>query len=240
MHFSRALVVGARRGSLGEEIAAHLETECHVYTAGISGEEQIRLNARETMSGHLHKFFYDGPVEIVVTTVGENRENHPDQSWWLESMREEFETNFWSNLRLFDAWDRAWRSNIERGVKPRGQRHFVFISSNSAQVARSTSVGYCTSKAALSMAARCLGRYRAGTPSSDEQPPAVWAVEPGWMDDTPMSKVVEERLDGLPPHRIPGGKGIKIREVAALVSSQVLSGGYAANGTVLRLDGGDQ
>lgn len=73
----------------------------------------------------------------------------------------------------------------------------------------------------------------------------VWAVEPGWLENTPMSKEVLDRMkDGTSPHRIPGGRvgGMDPRVVAEIIYGGVfsMSDGYEYNGLTIRIDGGEQ
>jgi NAD(P)-dependent dehydrogenase (short-subunit alcohol dehydrogenase family) len=225
--------VGAKPNSLGEAIATeadrrYFDVEC----AGISGEA-IHLDANETKEVAL---VMGQGWDHVVCTVGINRETDMLQPGWMGSITAQTRANFYGPMVLLGQWVNWWmrKPNLSRGNTD--PRHFVAISSNSAQVARSTGMGYCASKAALSMALRCAGRDLAtrGLPFS------VYGYEPGWLAGTPMSDEVRQRLDGAPPHRIPAGDPIDTKGLAAQIVNGLEHSRYNLNGTVLRVDGGEQ
>lgn len=225
----RALVVGAREGSLGDHVAFLLRAAGHgVITAGIGDEEQnLDLESDDYM---IRQFLRrNSDVTDIVCTVGINQVTHPGSAKFQHALERDFAVNTLGPLTLLDEWTRE-REGLVLGS-------FVAVSSNSAHVARSTSLGYCASKAALSMGIRCAARYLAGNRS----PISAWAVEPGWIEDTPMSKDVAKRIpNGHPSHRIPGGIGLDARTVAQFIVNGMLDGGRAYNGCTFRLDGGDQ
>lgn len=225
----KTLIVGAREGSIGDHVGFLLRAAGHeTITAGISDEEDRYLDIEDDdymLRQFLRQHAYD--VTDIVCTVGINQVSHPGSEEFQRTVERDLFVNALGPLTLLDEWTR------ERGGLFLGS--FVAVSSNSAHVARSTSLGYCASKAALSMGIRCAARYLAGGPIS------AWAVEPGWVDGTPMSKDVEGRIpDGLPRHRIPGGIGLDTRTVAQFIVNGLLDGGRAYNGCTFRLDGGDQ
>jgi NAD(P)-dependent dehydrogenase (short-subunit alcohol dehydrogenase family) len=146
------------------------------------------------------------------------------------------DVNYFGAMNVLDHWAVQWRA---LGWKAGMHRPtFVAVSSNSAQLARSRSLAYCASKAALSMAIRCAARELA--PHSVN----IWGVEPGWISDTPMSEAVHARIvaeqRGLPNHRIPGGREVHRRELGRFIAEHVSHEWDWMNGCMLRLDGGDQ
>lgn len=221
----KILVVGARSGSLGDAVASQLKSMgIKVVTAGLhTNTEDTYLDA---LGGVGHAFIHKGYTDVVCT-VGRNTETNPDTKNWVSEVSRDLDVNTLGPLRILEEF-RKYRPDTG------DQGHFVVVSSNSAHVARSNSLGYCASKAAVSMAVRCAGRYMAGEPIS------VWAVEPGWIDGTPMSRSVEHRLKGHDPHRIPGGKGIGKLETASFIVNGLMDGYRAYNGCTFRLDGGEQ
>lgn len=239
MAYDKLLVVGARSGSLGDAVTrVATEQGYTVLTAGISGEQVNcditgRTDREELLVGRDGWF-----PDHVVCTVGVNTPtnlDHPLFEAYLEYM---MDVNFVAPMALLSEWlheiknreytDKAWTWGI-------GLRSFVIISSNSAHIARRNSMGYCASKAALSMGVRCVARENADYPIN------IYAYEPGWMDGTPMSQSVEERFDvGQPLHRIPGERPVDTTELALAIVENLSIGGHYLNGCLLRLDGGEQ
>lgn len=223
----RALIVGAKPQSLGGAVSLEYIHRGHPTSlAGVSGEGSY-LNVHEEEAVDI--FFESREMfDHVICTVGVNKESHPDQDGWIDRVQQDFMDNVIGPLRVFDAW--IANLHVNNVATPT----FVFVSSNSAQIARSRSVGYCSSKAALSMASRSLGRYFAQDGIS------IWAVEPGWIDDTPMSKEVEQRLSPrVAAHRIPSKLGVPRKEIASFIYHTAMNN-PSANGCVFRLDGGEQ
>lgn len=241
----RLLIVGAREGSLGEAVETlareDLNGDFDVETAGI---DQEMLGLDITDYNQVDDFFESIPLHAypmsIVCTVGMNVE-HTIGALHPPALQREFEVNCTSVLNLLSAW---WNVAM---MAPDGEvphlHHFVAISSNSAQIARSQSLGYCASKAALSMGLRVAARALATGREWKDPCPVVYGYEPGWINDTPMSREVRERLDhataATTVHRIPGGRGIDRFSLANMIMNN-LKGGKALNGCMLRLDGGEQ
>jgi NAD(P)-dependent dehydrogenase (short-subunit alcohol dehydrogenase family) len=235
---SNVLVVGARPQSLGYHVAIAAQKAGYgVETAGIAGEDwTLDITKPSMVHGFLTRPDF-GPWDHVVCTAGINKEGTIKGRGWLHTMQTQMEVNFFGHMILLSEWARYWR-NPDRKILDDAlslPKHFASISSNSAQVARSRSGGYCASKAALSMGIRCAAREHA------EWPFAIYAYEPGWMDGTPMSGEITERLrvHKSAPHRIPGGNAVDPEELAQTIVHN-LSQGYWLNGTTIRLDGGEQ
>lgn len=222
------LVVGAQEGSLGDAIARRARGRIGgVLTAGLHGPVDIHLDAIGASDQT------DNPLEgitarNVVTTIGLNQPLHledgPHSAY--RSLVDHFNTNVVANLMLFHWWRK-----IELGGT--ATRHFVAISSNSAHIARTGSMPYCTSKAALSMMIRTLAREVAM-----DMDKVVYCYEPGWIDGTPMSEKIKDSLNGRPPHRILTG-GVSKSQMARMIVDN-LGGGLELNGTCIRIDGGEQ
>lgn len=223
----KALVVGAREGSLGEAIAEVLSADhgLDVVTAGISGEDRaMDILVKRDVTRVLTRV----EPNLLVCTVGINRradffadDNFDKEMVW------HLTTNAAAPLMLL-------REFVNR---PMCARQFVAVSSNSAHIARGGSAPYCASKAALSMGLRVAARECAGAP-------VIWGVEPGYIEDTPMSQETKFNFEG-PLHRIPGVKprvGLSRSEMALHIVALALNGmsGMALNGATIRLDGGEQ
>lgn len=243
------LVVGARPGSLGAWVATtakHLAygEPWEVVTAGISGED-VRLDvdwSDEPMTEVLREH---GPFSAVVCTAGINPESckFTDGNPWHQ--RDAMDVNFMGHMSLLWNWVRYWHQKYPKGVHDAEwdavpPLSWVSISSNSAHIARTKSLMYCASKAALSMGIRCAGRELAGGRFS------IYGYEPGWLDGTPMSEAKELELatDSTMPgdtklHRIPGGQGVDPISLAGMIVGN-LNNDRALNGCMLRVDGGEQ
>lgn len=242
------LVVGARPGSIGEVIAQRAEKEgFFVGTAGLSKHEHFPLDVQR--SEMIRDVVHVQPWHHVICTAGVNLEGGVSGTGWLGQVANSHRVNFMGPLILLSEWCRYWRDILDVGenlpakevdvravIRPE-YLHFAAISSNSAHIARSKSLGYCTSKAALSMAVRCVAREMATHPAGF----VIYGYEPGWVDATPMSDSVQNRLDArdVVPHRIPGARTLKKDRLAAMVVHNLMLGG-SLNGCVLRVDGGEQ
>lgn len=228
--------MGARPASLGAHVASLAREQGYtVTTAGIH-DEDINCDAGSVQSVR-------SAVDIVrphhvVCTVGLNLPGTIQGKGWYTNMKEQVMTNYLAPMIVVSEWARHWRNHFKTvDMIKWGDMtlHCVAISSNSAKVARSASGGYCASKAALSMG------YRAAAREQAEHPFAIYTYEPGWLDGTPMSDEVEDRIGNVavPLHRIPGDNVVDPDEFARMIVTN-LSLGPWLNGTTLRVDGGEQ
>ena len=181
--------------------------------------------------------------DAVVCTAGINRPTRMSGGTELQvGIEDMMAVNFAGHMNVLQAWLGFWFEvqKVAGGPDETIPKHFVSISSNSAQIARTGSLGYCASKAALSMGIRCAAREVAKEPVGPA-PMAIYAYEPGWLEGTPMSDSVENRLGiGVMPHRIPGGRGIHVGELSEMIALNIRQGSANLNGCVLRVDGGEQ
>lgn len=244
------LVVGARAGSLGRCVADVATAQgWDVCTAGISGEEELTLDILD--HGAVHAMFSaheDAPVwHSVVCTAGVNYEGGITDDVIRGKLDQSFLINATGPLHLLHAWADWWQYHLgtedEHWVRgeehehevPAVPLHYVAISSNSASIARSQSLAYCASKAALSMGIRCAARELAGTWLN------VWGLEPGWLSGTPMSKEVNKRFPmGTPRHRIPGDRTVDPGALAHFIVGGLRNPYSSLNGCMIRMDGGEQ
>lgn len=237
----RLLVIGARPGSLGEAIvneAKVAERTYRVTTAGLN-DEDLSMNINSVMALEI---IDAGHYTDVICTAGINKESVPTGLHFGHSVIDQMFTNALSPILLAEAWFAGWEYNFGRaedtgqgiGEQLEYPLNFVAISSNSAHIARSNGVGYCASKAALSMGIRSLGRTIAG-----DQRFSVYCYEPAWIPETPMSTEVETRLytasNLVELHRVPGGR-LMTREALAHRIVNDLQASHTLNGTAIRMD----
>jgi NAD(P)-dependent dehydrogenase (short-subunit alcohol dehydrogenase family) len=221
-------ILGARKGSLGAALKDVIRSAGdNAITWGITNDEDNKISD------------FDPSACNVICTIGINEpydlavNSTADLEWTMEH-------NLMVPLRYFQQWlTTPIRETPVTGSNPRGR--FVFISSNSAHIARSGSLSYCASKAALSMAVRVAARdisaHRGGRGVWDRR--YVWCYEPCWIEGTPMSQEVLDRLDGNLAHRIPGGKGVSRHRLAQLIHDNMRQE-MVLHGACIRVDLGDQ
>lgn len=236
------LVVGARDGSLGMAVALEAEDQgFDVVTAGVSGEK-IYYDISGGSSSHAdvileaHQNFLVIP-DAIVCTAGINEPSSVRgelgllRNLWTLSMT----VNALGPVSLLAAYfgSLEWQ-DYSAHPSLHGVRHFVAVSSNSASIARSKSLAYCASKAALTMGIRVAARELA----HEKEQISSYVYEPGWIEGTPMSEEVRRTFTG-PPHRIPHQEGIGRWHLAAMIVNNLRSG-MSLNGCALRVDGGEQ
>ncbi len=239
----RLLVVGAAQGSLGSAVAAEAERQCiRVVTAGVQrdGFHEHYLDVTRPMGDVVNTLRTIGPFTHVVCTAGVNKQAHLSEAEGVVTARmySHMLVNAIGPICLLESWMNLLKKS---DLPSHWQGQFVAISSNSAQVARSSSAPYCASKAALSMAIRCAARELAVSQQRWRRL-LVYGYEPGWIEDTPMSNRILKGLpDETPPHRIPGGGiGVSKEHLASLVVRNLLMPSQMLNGCMMRLDGGEQ
>lgn len=231
----RVLVVGAQPHSLGDQIGGALIADgWELRTAGVSGEEDIRLDLAADEDDRLRDVLAGLEPQHVVCTAGIN---YP-QTDTSESLTEWYGTHWWANvmgpMRLLREWQKflAFEEDIP------GLHHYVAISSNSARIPRGASAAYCASKAALSMALRVEARNADG----GDYGYIVYGYEPGLLAGTPMTNGTAAQFPGVPLHRMRGSanaEGVSAGELAALVVHNLGSSGAALNGCLIPFDAGE-
>lgn len=224
---SGLLVVGAREGSLGAQVAEFvLQMGWLVHTAGISGDEDSKMDILDgmevaTVLGHVQP-------EHVLCTVGINHPMPFTEMEWADNFSDALAINTFGPLDLLRAW-------LPYSTD---ESHFVVVSSNSAHIARTFSSSYCMSKAALSMGIRCAARELARV---NKEAPAVYAWEFGLLAGTPMTAEVNAALGAEHPSRMVGMEGgIPVRSAAEAVVGMLLKDNDGLNGVTLRMDAGEQ
>jgi NAD(P)-dependent dehydrogenase (short-subunit alcohol dehydrogenase family) len=234
----RLLVVGARPGSLGWAVAeAGRKSDMDVVTAGLTGEDhKINLVIRSRAKWLIDQWAPDH----IVCTAGINRPaevetfNEEMMVWLTPS----FEHNVVGPMNLLREWVNWLRRNVDppalESMNTMNLRHFVAVSSNSAHIARGKSMAYCASKAALSMALRCAARDLGGRPC------LVYGYEPGLLSGTPMSNDTA-KVFGAGATRMKGAPhGLHVADLANEIIGGLRQRGIARNGSLIRLDAGEQ
>jgi NAD(P)-dependent dehydrogenase (short-subunit alcohol dehydrogenase family) len=227
------LVVGADNDSLGAAIVQEL-VECEwefgdVATAGISGE-RIKLDLlRTTTIGEVVNGYMP---DIIVCTAGINVPAGVSDRFLAASLTTSFNTNVLGPMELL----RHFVSSPTRPERGDAVKKFVAISSNSARIPRRGSVGYCASKAALSMALRVAARELA-----PEGKVMAWGYEPGLLDGTPMTRQTGKNFSGGPLHRMPGvpPEGLPPQDLARRIVQDLATFSYAHNGLMIPFDAGE-
>jgi NAD(P)-dependent dehydrogenase (short-subunit alcohol dehydrogenase family) len=226
----KVLVVGARKGSLGEEVAMYAALAAYdVVTAGIAGEERTLSLGSSVLS--LAAFLEKEQPTHVVCTVGIN---NPEQDLDPDALQEWYRWHFGVNVVMPMKLLQAWTMVLANNDTERVPHHYVAISSNSAHVPRSGSAAYCASKAALSMALRVKARELSGAGSNL----FVYGYEPGLLADTPMTadtvaQFGPGRLTRMRDQRLAGGMAKS--SLASLIVHN-LGSGPEVNGCMFRLD----
>lgn len=223
------LVIGARPDSLGAAVRDIVQAKgFRAATAGVTGEEYYMDVRNDEDIRHVIRETH--PSDIIVT-AGVNLPANLRADGYDSSMRKSFEINVVGPMMVLNGW--LDHLNEYPNLK-RNARAFVAVSSNSAHIARTGSVPYCASKAALSMAVRCAARELAGKPF------VVYGYEPGLLSGTPMTAETE-RIFGPAQSRMKGAEeGIAVDKMAELMVMYLLRPTIALNGTMLRLDAGEQ
>jgi NAD(P)-dependent dehydrogenase (short-subunit alcohol dehydrogenase family) len=231
------LVIGAgSRDSLGWHLCHELQRTPYVQAgygvvaADVTQEPDPGLGVpyhRLDLKWHAH----DVSAELkkirpyhIVNLAGRNI---PDEDF--TSLTQSVEAHHHGNLQTFVRLAEAWRPLAMPGS------HLVAMSSNSAHIPRSPSLGYCVSKAAVSMAVRVLARKWAGVP-------LVYGYEPGLLATRATVAQASSGAYGAGAlHRMRGVPqyGNEPKVLAKLIGHNLLEGGMHLNGCMLRLDAGE-
>lgn len=224
----RVAVFGARSRSLGDRVVSRVVKAGHEARSwGVSGEED--------------ELFFDEvwtPLDVALETQNRLENWQATDVVITVGINEPVSVE---DRNLHITLSRALHTNVAlpvavmQGALAAGARSVVLISSNSANIARTNSLPYCASKAALSMAVRVAARERAGHG-------IVYAYEPGLLSSTPMTRASADSFDGA-LHRIPGlppRAGLDVGAFAQVIVDNILNPTIAFNGATIRLDGGEQ
>ncbi len=224
------LVVGVGEDNLGEALMESFSIRgVDVTSAGIDTICDVKMNV--TQDQRVKEVFRDNDFSKVVYCAGINLPSFPAGTGFVSDISREMEVNYLGAMRVLHYWFK------EVDLNSRGA--FVGVSSNSAHIARSPSLGYCSSKAAMSMGIKVAARR--SSKLYGWKTPSIWGIEPGWIEDTPMSKQFEAEHDEEQiPHRIPTGDGMLKGEIADFIAREMIYGGNLYHGQMIRLDRGEQ
>lgn len=232
------MVVGGLPGNLGYEVgleAGRSREWDMIRIYDLNGErmntdlsERLDMTNRREVVETIGRF---GPTDIVCT-AGINC-TEPTEADIPESVRQHMEVNYIGPMLLLNEALFMWSEWHPVSIPEQGF-NFVAVSSNSAHIARSQSTGYCASKAALSMGLRCIARRVAGSGVK------IWGYEPGFIDGTPMSEATALAFPDTKLHRIPGGEGLNMNDLADRIVADLIVASHSLNGVMFRIDGGEQ
>lgn len=237
----RVLVIGCTRGSFGGYVAQAFDTvfedrymypNWSVVRAGLPDDvaSGYEYDVTDPQNRHNEAMLSIRPHHVVYA-AGMNLPDGPNGIWenLTDSAAGHFEVNVEGFLRVAQAF---------KAVAYPGSQ-LVAVSSNSARIPRSPSLGYCVSKAALSMAVQVLARRWKGEP-------IVWGVEPGLMNTQATIEMVNQGgwVSGgqTAMHRMVGVSsqyGLPASQLAESVAHDVLWGGHWLNGTLRQMDAGE-
>lgn len=234
------LIIGAKPNSIGEAVLEAADNDWNIYTAGVSDEGSyldVGAWAGTSAKRAIAEVIGMAPMHAVVCTAGINHEaTLAVDDWALGDLEESFQVNVLGPLAVLEQWLRYWEQDggLHRGEDDENL-HFVMMSSNSAGVVRSTGLPYNASKAALSMAVRCVARSVARRDTRI----SVYGYEPGWVEGTPMSQEVMDRLpNDVEITRVPGLRTMRREDLGNMIVRNFGVVGMM-NGCLLRVDGGE-
>lgn len=234
MNAPSLLIVGAAPDSLGDAVlTAALEGPwefANITTAGINNED---LKMDVTNHARVHEVLSGVRPDIIVCTVGVNEPCGILESNLQIKMYDAFHTNVLGPIDLLRDFVTSPVHQGREGIV----KKFVAISSNSAHIPRTSSMPYCASKAAFSMALRVAARELA---SRDDRV-CVWGYEPGLLAGTPMTESVsralpsDQRSEPVPLHRMKGVPlaGIPVQDLARMIIRDVADYSVAMNGVLI-------
>ena len=226
------LIIGAAKGSFGDYVVSALhheidmrpgdETNWAVMPVGVDAGAERAYDVRWTLAQHMDVMQEVRPYHVVYAAgVNETDQDGALANWAHHHMA----VNLFGFLGVAEAFKEVARPGSQ----------LVAISSNSARIPRSPSLGYCASKAALSMAVQVLARRWQGEPM-------VYAYEPGLMNTQATIDSVNKGAYKGAAHRMRGvssAYGLSAQHVAAMVAQNLLGDGQHLNGVLLRVDAGE-
>jgi meso-butanediol dehydrogenase / (S,S)-butanediol dehydrogenase / diacetyl reductase len=219
------LVIG--NGGVGQAVTKAAPDDWDVLTADLEGKAELAIDLENP--ANVVACFKNHHFTHVVVAAGLNLETSLSSMGLHRQTQHMMAVNFLGPMVAMQAWLRG--RNQQGG-------HFVVVGSNSAHIPRTGSLGYCASKAALHMGIRVAAREAADYAG----PVTIWGVDPGWVEDTGMSRSVMRRAeqrgwDKL--HRIPGDRTLTAEDVARVIITNIRDNALYLNGCMLRIDGGE-
>jgi len=226
----RLLVIGARPDSLGDAVierAIEYYDYAAIKSAGINGENyKMDVTNNQQIKEVLDEFRPD----FVLCTVGINVQVGVWDPFFDALMTDAFRTNVIGPMDVL-------RHFLTAPYPTRSQhkKKFAVISSNSARIPRTKSIGYCASKAALSMAVRTAARELAG------QEALLWGYEPGLLTTSLTVEVGIERQT-MDLHRMRGVDcltGLNREDLAERILFDFSQNSTGINGCMIPFDAGE-
>jgi NAD(P)-dependent dehydrogenase (short-subunit alcohol dehydrogenase family) len=235
----RTLVIGANPGNIGEAIVFHHLDWSRTMMPTI---DELDVRSYTSIRKYLDRY-PDVLFGEVVYSAGINNLGMIGSLSQVD-VPGMFDVNVVGFIRVLDSivehnWlNHQWGDPTD---SPENPCSIVAVVSDSAHTAMRGSIGYASSKAALAHAVRCAARELAPNYR-------VNGVSPSMVEDTPMTKDMDERIPTLrgwtlekareyEESLVPMGRRVTKREVAELVVS-ILDGPAFLTGSIVTLAGG--
>jgi NAD(P)-dependent dehydrogenase (short-subunit alcohol dehydrogenase family) len=225
---ARCLILGGNSG-IGEATAKLIDGNGPVVYRPKHTELDV------TQPGHVRRYIaIHGPFQYIVYSAGVNhlqwiKDCSSDE---YQNARHTMDVNVGGFIAVASEHINIW---------PNSYVSAVAVSSDAAERPMRGSLAYCTSKAALDMAIRCMARELA----------PLWRVNgvaPGMVEGTAMTKYIDETIPkfrGWSPEyareyertSVPTGRRATLEEVAETIQ-WILLGPEQMTGTIIKINGG--
>lgn len=226
---AKGLIIGAGSG-VGAEFRKLVAEDARFEGVEWFAPSQQELDVK--YQAHMEQYVHEaGPFDYIVYTAGVNQlEWVSELSSW--SLRKTFEVNLFGFILVCGAQAKAYPDHETRAIT---------VVSDSSHTPMRGSIAYCSSKAALVMAIKCLARELAPTWS-------VNGISPGIIEDTPMTDYIDSTVPGFrgwDPDKarayensmIPMGRRATKAEVSHLLMDALKAPAYMS-GNITELTGG--
>lgn len=226
---AKGLIVGAGSG-VGAEFHKQVQDDPRFEGVDWFHPPQDYLDVRDGEHVKAYMELY-GPFDYIVYTAGVNR-----LKWVAEvetrDLQDTFSVNLFGFILVCGAQAEAFPGHETRAIT---------VVSDSSHTPMRGSIAYCSSKAALVMAIKCLARELAPTWS-------VNGISPGIIEDTPMTDYIDSTVPGFrgwDPDKareyeksmIPMGRRATKEEVSHLLMDALKAPAYMS-GNITELTGG--
>lgn len=226
---SKGLIIGAGSG-VGEEFLKRVAEDGRFHNVDWFHPAADYMDVRDGDHIRAYMKLY-GPFDHIVYTAGVNRLEWASKVE-AESLHNTFAVNLFGFILVCGAQAESFPEHATRAVA---------VVSDSSHTPMRGSVAYCSSKAALVMAIKCLARELA----------PLWCVNgisPGIIEDTPMTDYIDSTVPGFrgwDPEKaksyessmIPMGRRATKAEVVHLLMDTLAAPSYMS-GNITELTGG--